>query len=148
MGLKQVLIPVTLHTTERQLQSALAEAIVIYRMEPDVRLHLLNVQVPVSRHVSDFFDGAELRRIHMETGMDELTEARTLLDAAAVPYKVHIEIGRTAETIVRIAQEFNCSKILMGHATQSGLPEKLFGTVVNQVRHLLRPASNCQVIGS
>jgi nucleotide-binding universal stress UspA family protein len=148
MGLKQVLIPVTLHTTERQLQSALAEAIAIYRMEPTVRVHLLNVQVPVSRHVSDFFDSAELRQIHMDAGLEELAEARELLDAAAVPYKMHIEIGRTAETIVRVAQEFGCSKILMGHATQPGFPEKLFGTLVSQVRHLLQPASNCQVIGS
>jgi nucleotide-binding universal stress UspA family protein len=148
MGLKQVLIPVTLYTDETQLQSALAEAIVIHRMEPDVRLHLLNVQVPVSRHVSDFFDSAELRQIHMEAGLEELAEARQVLDAAAVPYKMHIEIGRTAETIVRIAEEFQCSKILMGHATRPGFPEKLFGTLAGQVRHLLQAASNCQVIGS
>lgn len=148
MGLKQVLIPVTLHTTARQLQSALAEAIVIYRKEPHVRVHLLNVQVPVSRHVSDFFDAGELRRIHLETGMEELAEARQLLDAAAVPYKIHIEIGRTAETIVRVAQEFRCNWILMGHTPSYGMPGKLFGTVIGQVRYLLQPAQGCQVIGS
>ncbi|OWW19217.1 universal stress protein [Noviherbaspirillum denitrificans] len=148
MGLKQVLIPVTLHTTARQLQSALAEAIVIYRSEPDVRVHLLNVQVPVSRHVSDFFDPAELRQIHLDTGMEELAEARQLLDAAEVPYKTHVEIGRTAETIVRVAQEFRCTRILMGHTTPSGLPGKLFGSLISQVRHLVQPMPGCQVIGS
>ena len=148
MGLKQVLIPVTLHTTDAQLRSALAEAIATYRMEPAVRVHLLNVQVPVSRHVSDFFDPSELRQIHLETGMEELAGARELLDAAAVPYKVHIEIGRTAETIVRVAREFQCSSILMGRTVRSDFPEKLFGTVASQVRHLLGLGDNCQVIGS
>lgn len=148
MALNQLLIPVTLHTTEAQLRSALAEAIALYRMEPAVRIHLLNVQVPVSRHVADFFSSAELRRLHTETGTEALAAARELLDAAQVPYKIHIEIGRTAETIVRIAQEFHCGKILMGHAARPDFPEKLFGTLPNQVRHLLRPFSDCQVIGS
>jgi nucleotide-binding universal stress UspA family protein len=147
MGLTQVLIPVSVHTTEAQLQSALAEAITIVRIEPAVRVHLLSVQVPVSRHVSDFFDSGELRQIHLETGMQDLAPATELLDAAGVPYKIHVEIGRTAETIVRVAQEFHCGRILMGRAGKPDFPEKLFGTLASQVRHLLGLSNDCKVIG-
>jgi hypothetical protein len=59
-------------------------AIARYRRDP-VRIHLLNVQRPLPRHVSQFFASADLRDYHHECGMRLLQEAVALLDAAEVP---------------------------------------------------------------
>lgn len=145
--MKKVLVPLNIHTSAAQMQNAVAEAIAIYRAQP-VQVHLLSVQAPVSRHVSGFFASGELRQIHLESGMEELAPARSALDAAGVPYEVHVHVGRSAETIVRVAQELGCDRILMGRTDETGFAEKLFGTVANQVRQLLGVTGNCQVIGS
>lgn len=80
--------------------------------------------------------------------MEELAPAKAAFDAAGVPFSTHIHVGRSAETIVRVARELGCDRIVMGQAEQSGFAAKLFGTLANQVRHLLGVTGQCQVIGS
>ena len=142
--MKKVLVPIDAHNGARA-QAAIAEAIAIYRDEP-VEVHLLNVQVPVSGHVSMFFDGTELRTIQRECGMEELAPAQAQLAAAKVPCATHIAIGRSAESIARTARQIGCDRILMGQS--QGLGDRLFGTLASQVRHLVGVSGNCTVIGS
>lgn len=144
--MRKVLVPISAGGGAK-MQSALAEVVSIYREEP-VELHLLNVQISVPRYVAGFFKSSDLRQIHEEAAMEELAPARAILDAAGVPYTVHVMVGRSAETIVRVAKEIGCDRIVMGHAEQEGFAEKLFGTVASQVRHLVGVTGNCQVIGS
>jgi nucleotide-binding universal stress UspA family protein len=144
--MRKVLVPISAGGGA-QLQSALAEAISIYRDDP-VEVHLLNVQVSVPRYVAGFFKSGDLRLIHQEAGMEELAPAQAVLDAAGVPYTAHITDGRSAETIVRIAQEIGCDRIVMGNAEKESFAAKLFGTVASQVRHLVGVTGNCKVIGS
>ena len=144
--MRKILVPIGADSNAR-MQSALAEVIALYREEP-MQIHLLNVQIPVSRHVSEFFHNGELHAIHLEAGREELAPARAVLDAAGIPYIAHIEIGRSAETIVHTARELGCDRIVMGRSAQAGFAEKMFGTLANQVRHLLGVTGNCQVIGS
>ena len=147
MTVSQILVPVTVHTRGDQLQSALSEVIVIARREPHTRVHLLAIQPPVSQYVTGYFRPDELRQAQLDAALQDLEEPRQLLDAALVRYKVHTRIGRSAPTIVAFAEEFGCDRVLMGRAGQAGVQEKLFGTLANQVRHLLSATGICQVIG-
>lgn len=146
--MKKVLLPISIHMSLSQIQNAAAQAIAIYRSEDAVQLHVLSVQVPVSLHVSEFFEPGELRQIHRSAGMADLAPAKAVLDAAGVLYLTHIEVGRTAETIARFATEIRCDRIVMGQESGSGIARKLFGTLASEVRHLVGPGGACRVIGS
>ena len=59
-----------------------------------------------------------------------------------------MRIGRSAETIARTARELGCDRIVMGPDGVARLADKVFGTLAQQVRHLLGATGDCQVIGS
>jgi nucleotide-binding universal stress UspA family protein len=127
-------------------RAAVAEALGICAQEP-VHIHLLSVQPLLSSHVAMFFGEGELQQTQLEAGAEDLAPARALLDASAVSYTATVKIGRSAETIARFARERGCDRIVMGREDQ-GLAGKIFGSLAQQVRHLLSGASDCQVIGS
>lgn len=131
-----------------RLRDAVAEAIRIHASEP-VAIHLLSVQPPVNSHVAQLFDGDELDELRRHAGAEDLAPARALLDAQQVPYRCVVRIGRGAETIARSARELGCDRIVMGRDdATAGLAGRLFGTLAQQVRHLLAAGSSpCRVIG-
>jgi nucleotide-binding universal stress UspA family protein len=138
---------VTISAVNGQMQSATAEAVAIYREEA-AEIHLLNVQTTVPRFVAGYFNHGNLRLIQEECGMDELAPAKALLDSAGVPCVAHVKAGRNAETIVRVAREIGCDRIVIGQAEHADFAQKLFGTLASQVRHLIGGTGNCIVIGS
>jgi nucleotide-binding universal stress UspA family protein len=141
-----ILVPMTVHSETAQVRAALESAIGIYRQE-SARIHLLNVQPPLSRYAARFFDGEELARLQEDVAREELAPACATLDAAGIPYWTHVEVGRSAETIVKFARLFYCDRILMGIPAEPGYAEKLFGTLDSQVRHLMSLDSSGRVIG-
>ena len=145
--MKKVLVPVTLHTTAQQMHYAVAEAIGIYRTEDSVQIHLLSVQLPLSRHVSDCFPPGEMQELHALAAKLDLAPARAAFAAAGVPFLSHMEIGRSAETIAAFAQEIRCARILMGQAPPSRIANRLFGNLASQVQHLLGVESEYRVMG-
>lgn len=143
--MKVVLVPVTIHTSAEQLKSALCKAIELYRRET-ARIHLLSVQPTMSSHVSECLPAGELYRILVEAAQEALLPATEVLAAADVPFYTHIEIGRSAEAIVRISRAFQCDSILMGgQVAPDGIAQKLFGSLASQVRHLLDSVNGCTV---
>lgn len=140
-------ILVSISNNAAQMQSAIAEAMAIYREEP-VEVHLLNLQALIPNYAARFFKGSDLHVIQRESGMEELAPAQAILDAAGIRYTAHVEIGRSAETIVSVARKIGCDRIVMGQAGQADFAEKLFGTLASQVRHLVGVTGNCKVIGS
>ena len=145
--MKKVLVPVTVHTSPEQMRHAVEEAIAIYRKEDGVQIHLLSVQLPVSRHVSDCFAPGEMQELHAQAAKEDLAPARNAFTAANVPFLSHMETGRSAETIASFAREIRCDRILMGEAAQTGMANRLFGNLASQVQHLLGLSSECRVIG-
>ncbi len=136
-----ILVPVTIHTTAEQLKAALGKAIDLYQLE-GVRIHLLSVQPRLSVRVAELLPEENVRQYQIEEGQDSLKAARKVLTAADVPFYTHVEIGRSAETIVRISRAFHCDLILMGDQSGSGgIAQRLFGSLASQVRHLLDSAS-------
>ena len=142
--MRNLLLPIDADAA--RTKAAVAEALRICAQEP-VQVHLLNVQPLVSSHVAMFFCEGELQQTQLEAGAEDLAPARALLDAAGVSYTSTVKVGRSAETIARVARELSCDRIVMGREDQ-GLAGKIFGSLAQQVRHLLSGATDCQVIGS
>jgi len=82
--------------------------------EETVRIHLLAVEPPPTGHAMQFLRHIDVRRLLREDGLKRLHPLMDLLDAAAVPYRHEVEVGRWEETITRVARERCCKSIVMG----------------------------------
>jgi nucleotide-binding universal stress UspA family protein len=117
---------------------AAREAIALYRGDSGARVHLVNVQPPLPKHVAQFVNRHDLREFHHDTGMQVLEPAIRKLDEAGVPHEDHVLIGHPAETIVRFAEDRGCRHIVVD-APASGMLAMLgLGSVGSQVLHLMR----------
>ena len=143
--MKQILVPVDPSQPAR-LRAAIEEVIRLHREGP-VRVHLLSVQPKVSGHVAMFFEPDELRALQLDAGAEDLQPAVRLLAAAGVPCTSEVRVGRSAATIVAVAQERRCSQIVFGSAAGSA-GGWLFGSLAQQVRLLLGGHAGLQVTGS
>jgi len=142
--MRQLLIAVDPQKPART-RAAVEEALRIYRDE-QVGIRLVRVQPKLSGHVAMFFGTRELQQLQQDAGDEELAFARSLLDAQNVPYTATVLVGRTAETIAQAARDFGCDRILFG-MEEPGLAGRIFGSLAQQVRHLLGPGEQYQVIG-
>jgi nucleotide-binding universal stress UspA family protein len=131
-----ILVPVS---SAAEAARAAERAIARYATAPG-RVHLLNVQRPLPKHVARFFPRQELRAFHQEAGLHVLAPAIRALDAAGVPHDDHVVVGHAAEAIVAFARELGAPELVLDPAEQ-GLRAMLgAGSVGNQVRHLMRRA--------
>jgi hypothetical protein len=64
-----------------------------------------------------------------------------------VPYTSTVLVGRSANTIVAVAHEHGCDRIVFG-PEQPSLAGKIFGSLAHQVRQMLGTPADAQVIGS
>jgi nucleotide-binding universal stress UspA family protein len=116
---------------------AAREAISLYRSDPSTRIHLLNVQRPLPRHVSQFFNRCDLRDFHQENGMRALEPAVRMLDEAGVPHEDHVLVGHPAETIVQFAENHGCRDVVVDAPSTGVLSMLGLGSIGSQVRHLM-----------
>lgn len=142
--MRQLLVAVGPHSPARTRS---AVAVRIWRDEFVGIIRLVRVQPRLSGHVAMFFGTRELHKMQLEEGAEELQYAQSLLHAAGVPCTSTVLIGRSAETIARAARDFGCDRILFGEDGPS-LAGRIFGSLAEQVRHLLGPGNAYQVIGS
>lgn len=116
---------------------AATQAIALHRQAP-VHVDLLNVQRPLPKHVSQFFNRSDLRDFHREAGMQVLEPAIRMLDEAGVPHDDHVLVGHPAETIVRFAEERGSQQVVVD-TPENGLLSMLgLGSIGSQVRHLMQ----------
>lgn len=92
---------------------------------PQLEVHLLNVQAPLSRHVAGHVGRALCDEFHLEQAEAALAPARRLLAAAGVPHEVHVEVGDKVDCIARAAQRLHCDRIVIGTARKSSLLRRL-----------------------
>jgi nucleotide-binding universal stress UspA family protein len=142
--MQQVLVPID-PAKDARTRSAVSEVLRMYRQEP-IGIRLVRVQPRLTSHVAMFFGTRELLQLQQQAGAEDLRFARDLLDAAGVPYTSTVLVGRSAETIAKAAGDFGCDRIVFGTAPDS-LAGKVFGSLAQQVRHLLGPG-DAEVIGS
>lgn len=141
--MRQLLVPID-PANEASTRSAVEEVVRAYRQEP-VGIRLVRVQPRVTSHVAMFFGSRELQDLQEQAGAEDLRFAQSLLDAAGVPYASTVLVGRSAETIAKAARDYGCDRIVFGDSP--GLVSKVFGSLAQQVRHLLGPG-DAQVSGS
>jgi nucleotide-binding universal stress UspA family protein len=101
-----------------------------------ITLHLLNVQPPFPRLVSDAVPAKEIESYHQEQGGEALKSAEKLLDAAGVRYVAHIAVGEPAETIADYAKQQNIDEIVMGTRGMGSVANLLLGSCALKVVHL------------
>ena len=89
--------------------------------EEQVRIYLLAVEPAPTGHAMQFLRHIDVRRLLREDGLARLRPLMALLDAASVPYRHEVEVGRWEETITRFARERCCKSILMGDHDASPL---------------------------
>ena len=116
---------------------AASEAISLARSDPSTRIHLLNVQRPLPKHVSQFFNRNDLRDFHHESGMRVLEPAMRMLDDADVPHEDHVLVGHPAETIVQFAEDLGCRDVIVDAPAAGVLSMLGLGSIGSQVRHLM-----------
>jgi nucleotide-binding universal stress UspA family protein len=112
-------------------------AIALYRNEA-ARVHLLNVQRPLPKHVAQFFNRNDLREFHRDAGMQVLAPAMRMLDEAGVPHEDHVLVGHAAETIVRFAEDLHCNQIVVDSQPRGFLSMLGLGSIGSQVHHLMQ----------
>jgi len=115
---------------------AASQAIAIYRREP-ARIHLLNVQRPLPKHIAQFFNRDDLRDFHRDAGMRVLDPAIGLLDKAGVPHEDHVLVGHPAETIVRFAEDLHAQQVVVDMPPKSVMSMFGLGSIGSQVHHLM-----------
>ena len=99
----------------------------------DIDIHVLNVQRPFSKHVSDFTNRRARIEFHQEQAEKALAPVRLALDRSGIPYTLHTETGDQANCIADAARRLQCDCIVMGTARKSSLVRLVEDSVTNQV---------------
>ena len=82
--------------------------------QPDIDLHLINVQRPVSGDVARFVPGQTLDDYHRERSDKALAPAREMLAAAGLAFKEYQQVGDPGVQIAQVAHAQGCDLIVMG----------------------------------
>lgn len=131
--MKDVVVPVD---RSGDAPRAASQAIERYRREP-ARIHLVNVQRPLPRHIAQFVGGGDLHAFHRDAGMSVLESAIALLDQAGVPHREHVLVGKPAEAIVEFAEQLGGADVLLDDDAQNMLSLFGLGSIDSQVRRLM-----------
>jgi YjbE family integral membrane protein len=131
--MENVLVPVD---GSRNAQHAIRHVINEFRKNGNMEIHLLNVQTPLSKHVAQFVSRKNRDAYHQDEAAKALRSIHRVLNAAAVPYSSHIEVGKKAEVIAETAKRLGCDHIVMATARKNSLTRMLEASVTNRVLEL------------
>jgi nucleotide-binding universal stress UspA family protein len=98
-----------------------------------MEIHLLNVQMPLSRHVSQFVRSSLRADYHRERAERALAPARELLGRHNIPYQEHMRIGERARVIADEAKRLACDHIVMSTARKDSLTRMLEDSTTNRL---------------
>jgi nucleotide-binding universal stress UspA family protein len=102
-----------------------------------VAVHLVNVQLPIiSGNVRRFVSDEAITQYCRAEGEAALRPARKALQAAGLSFDDHVLIGHAAQTLVRQAMHWGCTRIVMGTRGLGALANVLVGSTALQVMHL------------
>jgi len=126
----RVLVPVD---GSRNSEYALRHVVNEFSKNPAMEIHLLNVQPPFSRHISQFIGRKTRDSFHHDEAEKALRPARQLIEKFGVPYSVHIKVGNKADMIVDEARRLSCQRIVMSTARKNSLTRMLEDSTTNKV---------------
>ncbi|HEX7054285.1 MAG TPA: universal stress protein [Burkholderiales bacterium] len=93
-----------------------------------LRAVLVNVQ-PEWAPARSAQEEREGRRLHAEASARATRRARSLLEAAGVPYEAVLRVGSAPEQIVRLARARKCRQIVLGMRGLGALARVVLGSV-------------------
>ena len=126
----KILVPID---ASRNADHALRHVAKEFKNNPEMEIHLLNVQRPFSRHIAQFSSRKARQSFHHDEAEKVLRPAKLFMEKLGVPYSAHIVIGRKAAAIVEEARKLNCNRIVMSTARKSSLTRMLEDSTTNQV---------------
>jgi len=129
----KILVPVD---GSRNAHYAVRHVISEYRRHPGFEVHLLNVQAPFSRHVSQFVARSDRDAHHKAQAEAVLAPLREMLENARVPFAQHVRVGRRAETIAEEAKRLRCDHIVLATARKNSLTRMVESSITNRVLDL------------
>ena len=129
-ALLRVLVPVD---GSRNSGYALRHVVNEFVKNSAMEIHLLNVQPPLSRHVSQFIVRRTRDSFHHDEAEKVLRPARQLAEKFGVPYSTHIKVGKKAESIVDEARRLSCNRIVMSTARKNSITRMLEDSTTNKV---------------
>ncbi len=132
-AMTKILVPVD---GSRNSLHAVRHVIDRFRRDAAVEIHLLNVQPSFSRHIAQFISRGDRAAFHRDEAAKALAPIRRMLDAAGVPYAVHVEVGDKARHITATAKRLGCDHIVMSTARKNSLTRMLEDSVTNRVLEL------------
>ena len=130
MAMLRVLVPVD---GSRNSEYALRHVVSQFMQNSAMEIHLLNVQPPFSRHISQFIGRKTRDSFHNEEAEKALQPARQLIEKFGVPYSAHIKVGNKADVIVEEAHRLDCNRIVMSTARKNSLTRMLEDSTTNKV---------------
>ncbi len=133
IAMKTLLVPVG---SSRNIRFAINRVAEEARRTPDLHVHLLNVQAPFSRHVSQFLPRANRDDFHRERAEEMLKPARELLDKQRIAYTVHMRTGDRAAIIAHEATRLGCDHIVMTTSRKNSLTRMLESSTTHRVLEL------------
>lgn len=104
-----------------------------YMKNPNLEIHLLNVQPSLSRHIAQFIGRKTRDSFHRDEAEKALHRARQLVEKFGVPYTSHIRIGDKAAAITEEARRLHCDRIVMSTARKNSLTRMLEDSTTNKV---------------
>ena len=128
--MQKILVPVD---GSRNCEHALRQVVTEFLGGPSLEVHLLNVQVPFSRHIAQFVARKARDEFHREQAEKALAPARELLARHGVPFSAHVRIGDKAKMIVDEARRLRCQRIIMATARKNSITRMLQDSVTNGV---------------
>ena len=129
----KVLVPVD---TSRNSLHAVRHVINEFLKNPQMEVHVLSVQTPLSRHIAQFVSKRDRTSYYRDQAEAVLGPVRDLLDQHRVPHAMHTEIGHKAEVIADAAKRLHCDHIVIGTARQNSLTRMVESSVTNRVLEL------------
>ena len=109
----------------------------LHRAGLPLQVHLLNVQPRItSGNVRRFVSQAQISAYLRDEGELALRAARRRLERAGIRHECHIRTGALAETIVELAGEHRCTRIVMGTRGLGAVSGLVLGSVTYGVVHL------------
>ncbi|MDQ3026125.1 MAG: universal stress protein [Pseudomonadota bacterium] len=133
--MKNVLLPIG---NSRNARFAVRRAIQEYLENPALDIHLLNVQMPLSRHIAQFLGQRTRDEYHRDQAAIALKPAVDLLQQHNIPYTRHIRSGDRAMIIAAEAERLHCDHIIMATARKNSLTRMLEDSTTSRVLELTK----------
>ena len=119
---------------------AIRHVIKLVQGREPLEIHVLNVQPPLPRDVTQFVSRDVVDDFRHEEAEKALAPARALLDAAGIAYKQHEIVGYAGHCIAEQAKKLQCDKVIMGTHGFGTITQLLLGSVSHEAIHLMDPA--------